>query len=244
MMSTRPVAHAVPTSTGTTAAGRVRGRAPATQSCQAGAGRGTAAGASAVPPVGTMRRWRMNQIRRMRRLVVVEARGTDAFVDRLRRAWDAGDAVLPLDPRLPPPDRDRVLAAARTGEPVDEGDALVMATSGATGTPKAVVLTHDAVAASARATSARLGVDPDRDCWLACLPLAHVGGLTVITKALHSGTPLVVQDGFDPRAVESAAATLVSLVPTMLRRIDPSGFRAVVLGGSAMPRDLPPQAVT
>jgi o-succinylbenzoate---CoA ligase len=29
----------------------------------------------------------------------------------------------------------------------------------------------------------------------------------------------------------------------MLRRIDPSGFRAVVVGGSAMPPDLPPQAV-
>ena len=179
----------------------------------------------------------------MRRLVVLEARGTDEFVDRLRRAWDQGDAVLPLDPRLPAPDRERVLAAARPDEPVEEGDALVMATSGATGTPKAVVLTHDAVAASADATSARLDVDPTRDRWLACLPLAHVGGLTVVTKALHAGTPLTVHDGFDPRAVEASGATLVSLVPTMLRRIDPSGFRAVVLGGSAMPPDLPPQAV-
>jgi O-succinylbenzoic acid--CoA ligase len=185
----------------------------------------------------------MNQTRRMRRLVVVEARGTDRFVDRVRRAWDEGDAVLPLDPRLPAPDRERVLAAARPNEPVEEGDALVMATSGATGTPKAVVLTHDAVAASAHATSDRLGVDPARDRWLACLPLAHVGGLTVVTKALHTGTPLTVHDGFDPRAVEASGATLVSLVPTMLRRIDPSGFRVVVLGGSAMPPDLPPQAV-
>jgi o-succinylbenzoate---CoA ligase len=185
----------------------------------------------------------LNQNRPVRRLVVVEARGTDGFVDHLRRAWDAGDAVLPLDPRLPAPDRARVLAAARPVEPVEEGDALVMATSGATGPPKAVVLTHDAVAASARAASARLGVDPGRDRWLACLPLAHVGGLTVVTKALHTGTPLTVHDGFDPRAVEASRATLVSLVPTMLRRLDPSGFRAVVLGGSAMPPDLPPQAV-
>ena len=183
----------------------------------------------------------------MRRLVVVEAQGSGAFVDRLRRAWDDGDAVLPLDPRLPPPARDQVLAAARQGEPVEDGDALVVATSGTTGEPKAAVLTHDAVAASARATSDRLGVDPAADRWLACLPLAHVGGLAVVTRALVTGTPLTVHDGFDAAAVEAAAATgctLVSLVPTALRRIDPSRFRTVVLGGSAMPPDLPPNAVT
>ena len=183
----------------------------------------------------------------MRRLVVVEARGTADFVDRLRRAWDDGDAVLPLDARLPGRHRRRVLAAARPDEPVEDGDALVVATSGATGDPKAVVLTHDAVAASARATSARLGADPARDRWLACLPLVHVGGLTVVTRALVTGTPLTVHDRFDPAAVAAAAAagcTLVSLVPTLLRRVDPALFRAIVLGGSSMPPDLPPQAVT
>jgi O-succinylbenzoic acid--CoA ligase len=182
----------------------------------------------------------------VRRLIVVEARGTTAFVDRLRAAWDDGDAVLPLDPRLPGPARDRVLAAARPDEPVEEGDALVVATSGTTGDPKAAVLTHEAVAASARATSARLGVDPTADRWLACLPLAHVGGLAVVTRALATGTPLTVHDGFDAGAVDAAAAsgcTLVSLVPTALRRIDPARFRAVVLGGSAMPPDLPANAV-
>jgi O-succinylbenzoic acid--CoA ligase len=183
----------------------------------------------------------------VRRLVVVEARGSGDLVDRLRRAWEAGDAVLPVDPRHPATDRARVLEAARPDEPVEDGDALVVATSGATGTPKAVVLTHDAVAASARATSGRLAVDPARDRWLACLPLVHVGGLSVITRALLTGTPLTVQDGFDAAAVTAAAAagcTLVSLVPTALRRIEPSLFRTIVLGGSAMPPDLPPQAVT
>lgn len=183
----------------------------------------------------------------MRRLIVVEARGDAGFVDRLRRAWDDGDAVLPLDPRLPAPARARVLAAARPDEPVADGDALVVATSGTTGEPKAAVLTHDAVAASARATSARLGVDPAADRWLACLPLAHVGGLSVVTRALVTDTPLTVHDGFDADVVAAAArtgATLVSLVPTALRRIDAALFRAVVLGGSAMPADLPPNAVT
>lgn len=183
----------------------------------------------------------------VRRLIVVEARGADAFVRRLRRAWDDGDAVLPLDPRLPRPARDQVLAGARPDEPVDEGDALVIATSGTTGVPKAAVLTHDAVAASARATSARLGVDPATDRWLACLPLAHVGGLSVVTRALVTATPLTVHDGFDAAAVEAAAAggcTFVSLVPTALRRVDAARFRTVVLGGSAMPPGLPPNVVT
>jgi o-succinylbenzoate---CoA ligase len=112
-----------------------------------------------------------------------------------------------------------------------------------------VVLTHAAVAASAAATGARLGVDPGRDRWLACLPLAHVGGLSVVTRALATGTPLVVHDGFDAAAVEASAAgdepvTLVSLVPTALARLDPARFRRVVLGGSAMPDHLPPNAVT
>ena len=183
----------------------------------------------------------------VRRLIVIQARGTDAFVERLRQAWDDGDAVLPLDPRLPAPARAWVLAAARPDEPVAEGDALVVPTSGTTGDPKAAVLTHDAVATSARATSARLNVDPANDRWLACLPLAHVGGLSVVSRALVTGTPLTVHDGFDAAAVDAAAdrgCTLVSLVPTALRRVDPARFRTVVLGGSAMPPELPSNAVT
>jgi o-succinylbenzoate---CoA ligase len=182
-----------------------------------------------------------------RRLVVIEAHGTPQFVDALQRAWDGGDAVLPLDPRLPPAARRQVLDAARPHEPCEEGDALVIATSGTTGPPKAAVLTHEAVAASAQATSRRLGVHPDRDRWLACLPLAHVGGLGVVTRALHTGVPLTVVDRADAATLSAAArrgCTLVSLVPTLLARIDPGDFRIILLGGSAMPPDLPANAVT
>ena len=192
-------------------------------------------------------------------LVAVVAHGSEAFVAALQRVWDAGDAVLPLDPRLPAPAAEALLASLapaavvdpvdgeRHGRPggrdVEPGDALVVATSGTTGPPKGAVLTAAAVAASADATSARLRVDPGRDRWLACLPLAHVGGLSVVTRALHTGTPLAVIPAPDPEAVEEAArtgrATLVSLVATALGRLDPSGFRAVVLGGSAPPTRLP-----
>ena len=129
------------------------------------------------------------------------------------------------------------------GDEVDDGDALVVATSGSTGAPKGVVLTHDAIAASAEATSRRLEVTTD-DHWLACLPLSHVGGLSVVTRALHTGTRLTVLPGFDADAVAAVGATLVSLVATALRRIDPSIFRTIVLGGSRPPADRPPNTVT
>src|SRR4051794_18148570 len=124
----------------------------------------------------------------------------------------------------------------RVDEPVDDGDALVVATSGSTGEPKGVVLTHDAVRASATATSARLDVDPRADRWLSVLPLAHVGGLSVVTRAVHTGTPFT----FDV----DADATLVSMVATQVRRTDVSRFRAVVVGGAAPPDDLPSNAIT
>jgi O-succinylbenzoic acid--CoA ligase len=181
----------------------------------------------------------------MPRLVVLDAVG-DRFVEGLQRAWAAGDAVLPLDPRLPGPAQAAVRAAARPEEPVEAGDALVLATSGTTGEPKLAVLTRAAVEASARATSARLGVDPSTDRWLACLPLAHVGGLSVVTRALVTGTACTVHEHFDVGAVEAAAragCTLTSLVPTALARIDARLFRAILLGGQAPPADRPPHVI-
>ncbi len=196
----------------------------------------------------------------MPRLVALALPGGPGFVDALRSAWDRGDAVAPIDLRLAPPARAAVLAELAPslvvdgsgehrlarGRPVEPGDALVVATSGTTGRPKGVVLTHDAVAASARASSARLGVGPD-DHWLACLPLAHVGGLSVVCRALITGTRLTVHPGFDAGAVEAAArtggVTLVSLVATALRRVDARLFRAILLGGAAPPADRPANTV-
>ena len=181
----------------------------------------------------------------MARLVALDAAGAP-FVEAMQRAWADGDAVLPVDPRLPAPARNGLLDAARPDEPVEDGDALVVATSGSTGQPKLAVLTHAAVDASARATSARLEVDPRTDRWLACLPLAHVGGLSVVTRALATGTPCTVHDAFDPAAVARAASegcTRTSLVPTALARIDPSAFRTILVGGQAPPADRPANVI-
>jgi len=110
-----------------------------------------------------------------------------------------------------------------------------------------VVHTHASVTASAVATSAGLAVDPDRDRWVACLPLAHIGGLSVVTRSIVTGTPCTVLERFDPATVEDEArhgATLVSLVATALGRCDATGYRSVLLGGAAPPVERPDNVVT
>ncbi|HVB93749.1 MAG TPA: fatty acid--CoA ligase family protein [Acidimicrobiales bacterium] len=194
-------------------------------------------------------------------VVAVDLPAGQAFVDALQQAWARGDAVLPVDQRLPRPAVDRLLDALRPttvvdrdgshprtdGLPVADGDALVVATSGTAGEPKGVVLTHAAVEASALASSRRLAVDPAVDRWLACLPLAHIGGLSVLTRAIATGTPYTLLERFDADAVARearAGATRVSLVATALRRADTRGYRTVLLGGAAPPQELPDNVVT
>lgn len=157
------------------------------------------------------------------------------IVRALRAALDGtGPAVLPLAPggRGPGtgPRPDHVPGH------VPDGVALVLATSGSTGTPRHVLLDAAAVVASARATHDRLG-GPGR--WLLALPHHHVAGVQVITRSVVAGTtPLTLPSGrFDPFAaadvVRTARATptaptaptapaerlYASLVPTQLHRI-------------------------
>jgi O-succinylbenzoic acid--CoA ligase len=174
------------------------------------------------------------------------------------RAWEAGEAVLPLDPEAPGPELARLLAAARPthlldatgrsrmagGRPAALGTAAVVATSGTGGLPKVVELNAAAVQAAARAVSAALKAGPG-DRWLCCLPLHGVAGLAILARAFHGGLPVEVHERFDPGRVAAAAgrATLVSLVPAMLPPLQAAGadlgrFRRVLLGGGPIPAEL------
>lgn len=197
----------------------------------------------------------------MNRLVALDMPGDAKFVDAMKRIWDAGDALASIDQRLPTVARvtllqelapGAIIDASGTetklagGRPVEKGDALVIATSGSSGLSKGVVLTHGSIAASAAASNHRLGTTPN-DHWLACLPLSHVGGFSVVTRALQAQCQLTIHPSFDASLVEASArsgVTMTSLVATALGRIDAALFRKILLGGSAAPERTPNNVVT
>ena len=122
-----------------------------------------------------------------------------------------------------------------------------MLTSGSSGTPKIVVLSRRAVLASAVASECNLGVE-DEDRWQLCLPLSHVGGLSVLVRMLAARRTIVLLKprvaGLLERASELRSqiweqrVTLISMVPTLLERLLQEGFespatlRAVLVGGA------------
>jgi len=171
-----------------------------------------------------------------------------------------GPAVLPVDTGLPAARIAAILDAFAPGEVLDDGraraarcpekgegvdsdTAVIIATSGTTGTPKGVELSAAALLASARASLARVGAR-DGERWLACLPVTHVAGLQVLVRSLAGGTrPAVaaVADAGSLAAAAAAGASHVSLVPTQLVRLMESaagrqalaGYASVLVGGAA-----------
>ncbi|GLZ44898.1 long-chain-fatty-acid--CoA ligase [Actinomycetospora sp. NBRC 106375] len=151
------------------------------------------------------------------RLVVTvpESGGTDlvALYDELRpRLPDLEHVVTDVDTLVgdaPVPEHER-------GE---DDPAVILYTSGTTGTPKGAVLTHGSLLASARAEAGHLGLTPS-DRFLATMPFTHVGGLTcTLLTALVAGSEVVLTPGFSPagalRDITTHGVTVFAGVPTM-----------------------------
>ncbi|HXH21116.1 MAG TPA: o-succinylbenzoate--CoA ligase [Dehalococcoidia bacterium] len=129
-------------------------------------------------------------------------------------------------------------------------DALhsIIYTSGTSGRPKGAMLTYGNHLWNALGSAANLGVRDD-DRWLACMPLFHVGGLSILLRGVLYGMTVEVHEGFDAARVNEALSggdvTIVSLVATMLRRMLAAHegayhprLRCVLLGGGPAPADL------
>ncbi|MFN8533697.1 MAG: o-succinylbenzoate--CoA ligase [Dehalococcoidia bacterium] len=125
----------------------------------------------------------------------------------------------------------------------------IVYTSGTTGRPKGALLTFGNQTWSALGSLVNLGLQSD-DCWLACLPLFHVGGLAILIRGAIYGIRTAILRQFEPAAVNAAIdrdrVSIVSAVAIMLQRMldarddrpFPATLRGVLLGGGPAPRDL------
>src|SRR6188472_1335337 len=124
----------------------------------------------------------------------------------------------------------------------DHPGPAVIATSGSSGTPKQVVLSREAVLASAAASATRLGGSGP---WLLALPSSYVAGLNVVVRSLVAGhRPRVLGDlSLQETVVEDG---YLSLVPTQLHRWLESSedtqalsrFATVLVGGGPVDASL------
>jgi O-succinylbenzoic acid--CoA ligase len=186
------------------------------------------------------------------------------FVVALHGCLLARAAAVPIDLRLRDDERaaraagaavlvDAPLGGARKpvelselSEPEPGDVATVVYTSGTTAEPRAVSLTYGNWHWNALGSALALGLGVD-ERWLCPMPLAHVGGLSILLRSAIYGTTAVLHERFDTSAVLDALMdpdqriTVVSLVPTMFARLldaglrEPRSLRWALLGGGPIP---------
>lgn len=173
---------------------------------------------------------------------------------------DPGVRVLELEDLLPRLSRLRSLAAALRGllfpawlQAPGSPDAVaaILFSSGSTGIPKGVRLTHRQILANARGTMEHLCLRRDRETILTPLPLFHSFGLDIgLWLALSEGLHIAAHP--DPtdasalgRLAERTDASFLIATPTFIRgycrRIEPERFAALrfaIAGAEKCPAEL------
>lgn len=125
----------------------------------------------------------------------------------------------------------------------------IIYTSGTTGKPKGVMLSYGNHWWSAVGSALNLGLDM-KDSWLCCLPIFHVGGLSILMRSTFYGISVILHEGFDEekinRDIQEKNVTIISVVSAMLSRMlqntgekqYPDSLRCVLLGGGPAPKPI------
>jgi len=140
---------------------------------------------------------------------------------------------------------DRVLP-----KPQSDDLAHLLYTSGTTGKPKGVQLTHANITTTLKSLLIEFGLQPE-DRALMVAPLFHVAACHSYMALVARGCTVNLLPGFDPRkmleAVAAARPTFTILVPAMISallntpgqdQVDLSSFRLIVYAGAPMPEEL------
>lgn len=160
--------------------------------------------------------------------------------------WYSPDNHLLLNPRLPESTRGIYQMAWRRFVDGHQQATIGIATSGSSGEIGRLILQRkEALLASAAAANTHFAADR-HDIWLRTLPIFHVGGLQIGSRALLAGSRVVESQltRWDAaalhREIQASGATLLSLVPTQLFDLiqlglaAPKTLRAVIVGGGRL----------
>jgi O-succinylbenzoic acid--CoA ligase len=89
--------------------------------------------------------------------------------------------------------------------------------------------------------------------WLDCLPLVHIGGLSILLRCACAGASLVLREGFDAPGVmddlHNHQVSHISLVPAMLAQLlelakqPPQSLQVVLVGGAPLEPSLANKAL-
>jgi len=129
--------------------------------------------------------------------------------------------------------------------------AVVMYTSGTTGKPKGVMLTHQNIAATAAIWSASMTMT-NEDSMFICTPLFHCAGLHVFAMPMfYQGGTVIIEESFSPKKtlqqLAKTSATIFFGVPSMYTMLlNTPGFkdltfeklRLLCYGAAPMPYEL------
>ena len=132
------------------------------------------------------------------------------------------------------------------GRLTDEDVAVILYTSGTTGKPKGVMLTHKNMTMNAINSSKHANVE--RGVTIGVLPLAHVFGLTISHACYVTGSSIAIFSRFIPRdifaAIEKYNVKSFSVVPAMIfammassdaEQFDLSSLESVSSGSAPLP---------
>ncbi len=174
----------------------------------------------------------------------------DTYATRAREVSSSLSAPPRLGSFAQFPDDDAALAerAVPFQTPDGEAIALILYTSGTTGTPKGALLSHRMITWNAINTQISWGLR-DNDRTITFAPFFHAGGLNVLTTPLiHLGGTVVLLPTADPatllRTIAAEQCTLLFAVPTVFQSImehpafataDLTSLRFCVTGGSSCP---------
>jgi O-succinylbenzoic acid--CoA ligase len=174
----------------------------------------------------------------------IDAHCTPETIWKVHACRIVGTQCVMVAPTATAKQRQHIHTLAQTTIPNTPNSAwLWIPTSGTTGSPRLIGLSQQQLQASADASQERLGHNA-ADRWLCCLPLHHIGGLSIALRTVSYETTMVLHSCFDAAAVSDAidedGITQVSMVPTMLKRIldhrqdrpFPAHLRFILLGGA------------